>query len=652
MNPSTSSVPVQIPLQTVINGVPTPIFYKDTNLLYLGCNKAFEDFFGTRQKDILGKTIFEFYTSLPSKAQKVHTQDEDFLSSDLEQLTYEVPLMDAQGKKHPMVVTKTKFYQEDGTLGGFVGIMFDFSKYEQTEEELKQKQIYLRTLMDAIPHPILYKDTQFKYIDCNKYFADFAKNSREELIGKNTFDVFPEERAWLIQERDTRFIESPDPVAVYDGTWPYKGEIRDFIVTRAKLFYPGNTLAGFVTTIFDISDQKKLEAELKQEKFFLRTLMDAVPTPIAYKDTHLKYLDCNKAFEAFTEHRHEDIVGKTVFECFSPERAKRIHEEDKKFLHSNHQETSYEIELPDQGETKDFHIIKTKFYLADGTLGGFVSTISDITDSKRLRENLRAINQQLALRNEQMLESVRLQTGMQGNHEEFTKHFKEAFVFARSRDSFSGDFYWFSRREDKLFLAAADCTGHGLTGALTTMLCHALLHQIVNEQNITQPDEVLALLDVKLQAVMKKSRIPKEVPVGMDIAFCSFAPQKKRLQFAGAHHALYCLRHGRVKEIKGSPFTIGGQHRRKEKSFRLHTITLREDDVFYLSSDGFLDQMNPQKKKFLNKNFIHLLEESHALTLAEQKKKLAHVFESWKGAQHQTDDVLILGVKISCKTHA
>lgn len=195
-------------------------------------------------------------------------------------------------------------------------------------------------------------------------------------------------------------------------------------------------------------------------------------------------------------------------------------------------------------------------------------------------------------------------------------------------------------------IAAADCTGHGVPGALMTVLGNELLNQIIYEQNITRPDLILFALDLKLRVSLQKRDQETEINDGMELALCTVDPEAKQLQFAGAKSPLYSARNGELHEIKGSRAPIGGRGA-KNKAFHLHTHNIEEGDVFYITTDGFQDQFSREgNRKFTAKRFRSLLTEISPLPLAEQAKQLEQTFTEWKGQTAQIDDVLVIGMKV------
>ncbi len=246
--------------------------------------------------------------------------------------------------------------------------------------------------------------------------------------------------------------------------------------------------------------------------------------------------------------------------------------------------------------------------------------------------------------------AFRIQQAILTNPIAIKSNFEDAFVFYRPRDVVSGDFYWFYKNKNTgvLTLAAIDCTGHGVPGAFMTVMTNSILNQIVRESGVEDPAEILTLLDKKLEETFAGDAKRKD---GMDIGIFSVDKKKKILNYAAAKLDLCLIRNNEIQRIKASRYPIGNMATKKktfqEKNFETHTIHYQKDDMFYLYSDGFPDQFGGEEnKKFMSRRFREFLLEYHYLTCQEQEEKLQTALEMWKGDLKQTDDILVVGVKV------
>jgi len=228
----------------------------------------------------------------------------------------------------------------------------------------------------------------------------------------------------------------------------------------------------------------------------------------------------------------------------------------------------------------------------------------------------------------------------------------EHFILFKPRDIVSGDFYWMMNKDDKIIIAAADCTGHGVPGAFMSMLGTAFLSEIVNKiienKHIysLQANEILNQLRNYIIESLHQSGAENESKDGIDIALCIIDPDKKKLQFAGAHNPLYLIRKNELLIYKGDRMPVS-IHQNANVSFTNHEIDINEDDIIYIFSDGFVDQIGgPKKRKFMSRNLQDLLLKIHQKPMDVQEQILNKTFEDWKGDYIQLDDILIIGIKL------
>ena len=223
--------------------------------------------------------------------------------------------------------------------------------------------------------------------------------------------------------------------------------------------------------------------------------------------------------------------------------------------------------------------------------------------------------------------------------------FPDSFVLFKPKDIVSGDFYWYAEKNGKKLIAACDCTGHGVPGALMSMIGNNLLNQIVNEKEITSADEILNHLHTEIRKSLKQNEQP-ESRDGMDVALLVFNAGNQ-VEFAGAQRPLWIIRKNDVEEIKGNKFSIGGLQTEESRIFSKTVIPLQMGDSLYIFSDGFVDQFGGEHgKKFMTKNFKDLLLQFHHQPMAQQELLIAKTFESWQGIREQVDDVLVIGIRI------
>lgn len=237
----------------------------------------------------------------------------------------------------------------------------------------------------------------------------------------------------------------------------------------------------------------------------------------------------------------------------------------------------------------------------------------------------------------------RLQIAILPPESYWKSHLSQSFVLYQPKDIVSGDFYWVENVNDLILFAAADCTGHGVSGAMVSVVCSNALNRTVKEFDIFEPNKILDKVRELVLETFAKSE--SDIKDGMDISLCCLNSKTKQLLWSGANNPLWYIRENNLNEIKGDKHPIGKTD--NPKPFTPHTIQLQELDTLYVFTDGYADQFGGQKnKKFMNKSLKNLLLEIHQQPIQAQKELLLQRFAQWKGNTEQTDDVLIIGLKV------
>jgi len=263
--------------------------------------------------------------------------------------------------------------------------------------------------------------------------------------------------------------------------------------------------------------------------------------------------------------------------------------------------------------------------------------------NSKIREHVSIIEE----KNKNITDSInyakRIQQAILPSDEEIRKSLPDSFILYQPKDVVSGDFYWFAEREGKIFIAAVDCTGHGVPGAFMSMVGSALLNEIVNERHVTDAGKFLDTLREGIIKAMKQTGAEGENKDGMDIAMCVL--DKNKIQFAGANNPVWTVSNGVLREIKGDKQPIGIHF--ISKPFTSHNVELQKGDCVYIFTDGYADQFGGiQGKKFKYKQLQEMLVSIHDKPMSEQKKMLNETIEKWKGSLEQVDDVLVIGMRI------
>lgn len=259
----------------------------------------------------------------------------------------------------------------------------------------------------------------------------------------------------------------------------------------------------------------------------------------------------------------------------------------------------------------------------------------------------------LSRRNKNIEDSLKyankIQSAMLNTQDQFRKIIPESFILHKPKDIVSGDFYWISEEDGKIFVAAIDCTGHGVPGAFMSIIGFELFRKIIHMQKICDPGQILEALNENFQEIFSTGN-DISLRDGMDLSFCVIDKKEMVLNYAGAFNPLYLIRSNKLIEVRGDRFSVGADNDslegRNSKKFTSNKMKLNKDDMIYLFSDGYADQFGgPEGKKYKYRRFRHLLLTIHHLPLDRQKTYLWESIEEWRGNFEQIDDILVIGIK-------
>ncbi len=317
------------------------------------------------------------------------------------------------------------------------------------------------------------------------------------------------------------------------------------------------------------------------------------------------------------------------------------------FIKSNKERTSILKSIVDQEIQKE--IFRSKFNDdVEGTVQKKLTELMDANTKLEIEsEIVLKASRVLEEKNKEMLDSLNyaklIQNAIMHKKETVKKILPESFVLNMPLNVVSGDFVRVEKKQNKVLVALADCTGHGIPGAMVSMIGTALINEIINYKNVLRPSAILTLLDSSFRELTNDDH---EVNDGMDIGMFSIDEKTLELNYSGAHRPLYIVRGANLIEIKSDNLSIGGDGT-EEKIFTNHCFQLDKGDRIYMLSDGYTDQFGgPLGKKYSTKQFKNLLLSIQHMNMEEQGVYLKQTINDWKKGYFQIDDICVLGISI------
>jgi PAS domain S-box-containing protein len=515
-----------------------------------------------------------------------------------------------------------------------------FEQIQVAQELLEKSEQALRGRMEAINRTMSVCEIDLKgfIVEVNTMMLQALKLTRDEIVGKHyqtlIDDHFKESALYelILISLDNKIGYSGDIKVLGKGT-----EIW-FNLTLTPVFSKSGNLERVVILGNDITITKLKNIEYEATMKALQQF-----NPVAEFDLQGNFLRANGLFLNLLGYKKAKIKPQDYRE-FTP---KEHHEELEKVWQKLQIGKYVEAEFPHTVIENGVIWLNSSFTPIldlNEKPNKVIWIATDITERKKYEMQIKS-------QNEDIMGSIeyaqRIQMAMLPTHDVMSEHLRDFFVLYLPKDIVSGDFYWFEVIDNKIFVIAVDCTGHGVPGAFMSMLGNEILHEIIGIRGIYATNEIIANLHLNIRKSLKQHETKNHE--GMDIGVAVIDKRWNRLEFAGAKNNLWIVKNNEVQEIRGGWKGAGGYETDKVVHYEQHFVALEPNMKFYMHSDGYIDQFGgAQGKKFGTKRFKALLESCHHLSMAEQKKLFHQTLEDWRGESrdNQIDDIMLLGIKI------
>ncbi len=556
------------------------------------------------------------------------------------------------------------------------------NKNKIIEEAEKKYSVVFENTNDAV---LVIKDG--KFVDCNKATLKMLKyNKKEDLLNTHPSELSPEIQpdGRLSYEKANEMIKIALAEGAHKFEWIHrKATGNDFPVNVWLTAIKIRKRIIIHTVWRDLTEQKKTETRilkqfgiLKKSELKLKkrneelkvlnegineqykilqekeNLISAITTKandaIVIVDGNNVIEFWNSTAEKIFKYRADEIIGKKLHETIVPERY--AEKQIKSF--TKYQETGKsniigkQIEL--EALTKDKETIMIELSLSSVMINnkrhaiGIARNITERNNHlKKLSEQKEIIEQSHKDITDSLIYAKSIQDSLLTPIKLINTILNDYFILFKPKMKVSGDFYYVNKIDNILTFSVADCTGHGIPGGFLTMLGITYLHEIIRGNETKKPSDSLKILRNRIKASFGATNENKN---GLDIALCFIDINKNILQYAGAYNPIYIIRDNELTEFKATNNPIG--HHPVEKEFENNEFQLKNEDMIYLSSDGYQDQFGGERhKKFNKRRFKEMLLKIHKLPLNIQEKKLHEIFLNWKKDVEQVDDVTIMAIK-------
>jgi PAS domain S-box-containing protein len=472
--------------------------------------------------------------------------------------------------------------------------------------------------------------------------------SPEEMMGGKDMDRLTRKGEQAMRQMFKQLMSNPNEPVSFQYTYMKKNGQKIFLETTGRNLLNDSAIKGIILNSTDITERKRAEKE-ERMRSKMQALSENSLDMILRLSTVGQFFYANPVVETYTGIETKDLINKSLNEVNFVEVLFNYFRDTIARIKSTPEKTNTEITIPAKLNGVDSEDRIMSFNAIPEFNENELETIlfvgHDITEAKRIEQEIQDKNRKIE---DSINYAQRIQTSILPDNRILQQSIPKSFIFYRPRDVVSGDFPWYFRKGDDIYIAVVDCTGHGVPGALLSFIGYFLLNNIVDHQADHTASSIIDGLHYAVRRTLKQEDNEAEARDGMDIAFCKINYQKKELQFAGAHRPLYLLREGELLEYKGDRKAIGGiPHRKKpENDFTNYIIDIRRGDKIFFFSDGLTDQLGgPEIKKYSPARVRDMIVENKNLTMEEFNSFFVKDFAQWMGDNKQIDDVLLIGIE-------
>ena len=519
---------------------------------------------------------------------------------------------------------------------------------ENQVQEVNRAQQKMQTLLQKASEVItIYeKDMTIRYISPSVEFI--LGYPYAEMIGIKDMQYIDDESIPAFEKMFEQLLEDPtESVAIQ---YQYKQKNGEWIWLEAtgtnQLADP--SIEGIVVNSRDITERRRAEKEARM-RGQMQSLSENSPDLITRLSRDEVFFYVNPVIKEYTGHDPEYFLQKPLADIDMPEEQQGLLKAWQQIIGDAVAQRSTIAEEIDFESIMGKRVVQVNAipeYATDDEDSSVESVLvvsHDITDRKLIELEIQSKNKKIT---ESINYAKRIQTAILPDNKTIKDQFPESFIYYKPRDVVSGDFPWYLEKGDDIYIAAVDCTGHGVPGALISLIGYFLLNNIIEGHQNQTPANILDLLDIAVTKTLRQDGEDSVTRDGMDIALCKINKKKNKLEYAGAHRPLYYLRNGELEEYKGDKFPIGGGQYRNRDNFNNLELTYKKGDTAVFFSDGFPDQFGgPRNRKFSPRRIREMVTSYSQKPMEDMEQAVGTAFEEWKNGYKQTDDVLMIGLR-------
>ncbi|HEV8513810.1 MAG TPA: PAS domain S-box protein, partial [Cyclobacteriaceae bacterium] len=503
---------------------------------------------------------------------------------------------------------------------------------EEQVEEVNQTQKRMQLLLENASEVItIYEeDGTVRYVSPS--VESILGYGQKELQGKNDIDKIHPNSLEVARGLFASLREKPDEKVTVQFEYQTKDGDYIWLEATGTNFMSNRAIRGYILNSRDITERRRAEQEQRMRSK-MQALSENSPDLITrLEHDAISYI--NPTIESYTGKSPKHFLNKKVKESELDAAILDQWLSIVEQVNASQQTVSSEMDFPTSLGKRIMQVNAIPEYDEQKNIESVLVVSHDITERKEIELEIQNKNKKI---NDSINYAKRIQNAILPNSRLINKVLPDSFILYKPRDVVSGDFPWFVQIKNDIFIAAVDCTGHGVPGALLSLIGYFLLNDIVRSRKITEPGKILDLLDEGVTQTLRQDQDDSATKDGMDIALCRINAEDRVVEYAGAHRPLYFMKGGVMDEVKGNKFPIGGGIYKNQTNFTTTRLQLGKGDSFYFSSDGFPDQFGgPEVRKFGPKKTREIIEQVHKKSMHEAAQVFDTQWEAWKGDHKQT----------------
>ncbi len=465
-----------------------------------------------------------------------------------------------------------------------------------------------------------------------------------EIIGKNAFQAKTILNQEVSRTAFYELLEKPNDVKVFEYQYVSRSNEELWLESTGRNLVNDSAINGILFNTRDITVRKIAE---KAQRFSgqMAALSENSPDMIMRVSPQGNFYYVNPVVRIYTGLPKEEFLDKNLDQLVLPRKIIDFFQSVLNEIIKTQEKLNQEIHFPAKFGERIVQFNAIPEFNEKREVESVLIIGNDVTERKQIEIEIEQKNRNIT---ESINYAYRIQSAILPSNQLVRKYLPKSFVFYQPRDVVSGDFPWMYIKGDSIYLAAVDCTGHGVPGALLSLIGYFLLNNIVDHDENLTAGEVLDELHIGVRKTLKQDTDKAKGRDGMDIALCKINMKKMQLQFAGAHRPLYLYANEELRIYKGNSKAIGGipDTKRVEKRFINHVIKLEPKNRVFFFSDGLPDQIGgPKGRKYQAIRIREQIVKHKELDIESLASFFVKDFSDWKQNNKQIDDVLLIGIE-------